>query len=562
MQSYASWIIIRRLRIPLIIIIVTFAISILGMMMIPGRDDQGNIYHLSFFDAFYFVSYMASTIGFGESPYAFTYPQKLWVSFTIYLTVIGWFYGIGTIVALIQDKVLADEIERAKFVKEVRELDEPFILIFGYNEVTRQLMSRLSARYKRMVVIDKEKSKIDALRLENYHPPVPAYHGDLLDTATLEMAGIREHNCTHAVILFEHEFKNTQLAMMCKNLNPDVALIVRSNTMQNSDYLYHMDIEYVENPFKIISSRLYLALTAPSLWMLEMWVHGHPLAIEEHERVPAGRFVIFGYGRMGSALERGLKKAGVDYLFIDAHNFFVSDENVQKVFSEERLEQSLIEAGIDKASVIIAGTRNDMVNLAVIMLARKHNPDIYTIARENSMADLSVFKAAKIDRIYILEEIISDKAYNYLAMPLANAFIRHLSGKDEAWGARIVARIREKMDEKAHLSEMTITRDEAYALYNELKAGETVRLGVLKRCRDDYTRPNALLFLLVRRGEEYFLMPEDDFALQIGDALLVVCNDESEEDLAYILNNYYELFYVRFGRERCNGILSWFREAC
>ncbi len=103
MENLSAWIVIRRLRAPFLIILITFSVSIIGMMLIPGRDDQGHIYHLNFFDAFYFVSYMASTIGFGESPYAFTYPQKLWVSFCIYLTVIGWFYGVGTIVALIQD---------------------------------------------------------------------------------------------------------------------------------------------------------------------------------------------------------------------------------------------------------------------------------------------------------------------------------------------------------------------------------------------------------------------------------------------------------------------------
>ncbi len=79
------------------------------MVLIPGMDDQGHPYNLSFFDAFYFVSYMASTIGFGEAPYSFTYPQRLWVSFCIYLTVIGWFYGIGSLVALIQDKRLSRE---------------------------------------------------------------------------------------------------------------------------------------------------------------------------------------------------------------------------------------------------------------------------------------------------------------------------------------------------------------------------------------------------------------------------------------------------------------------
>ena len=90
MNNLSVWIVIRRLRFPFLIIILSFSISILGMVLIPGVDGDGNVYHLSFFDAFYFVSYMASTIGFGESPFDFTYQQKLWVSFCLYITVIGW----------------------------------------------------------------------------------------------------------------------------------------------------------------------------------------------------------------------------------------------------------------------------------------------------------------------------------------------------------------------------------------------------------------------------------------------------------------------------------------
>ncbi len=43
-----------KLRAPLLVIIITYSIAILGMVLIPGMDDNGNVYHLSFFDAFYF----------------------------------------------------------------------------------------------------------------------------------------------------------------------------------------------------------------------------------------------------------------------------------------------------------------------------------------------------------------------------------------------------------------------------------------------------------------------------------------------------------------------------
>ena len=61
--------ILRRMRAPFLLLITVYSISILGMVVIPGIDNDGNVSHMSFFHAFYFVSYTATTIGFGEIPY-------------------------------------------------------------------------------------------------------------------------------------------------------------------------------------------------------------------------------------------------------------------------------------------------------------------------------------------------------------------------------------------------------------------------------------------------------------------------------------------------------------
>ena len=57
---------------------------------------------MSFFHAFYFMSYTATTIGFGEIPNAFSDGQRLWVTFCIYLVVVAWSYAIIVLVALLQ----------------------------------------------------------------------------------------------------------------------------------------------------------------------------------------------------------------------------------------------------------------------------------------------------------------------------------------------------------------------------------------------------------------------------------------------------------------------------
>src|SRR3712207_8148174 len=56
-------------RSPLIVLIAIFSISVLGLTLIPGEDDEGRPWDMGFFDAIYVMSYTATTIGFGEIPY-------------------------------------------------------------------------------------------------------------------------------------------------------------------------------------------------------------------------------------------------------------------------------------------------------------------------------------------------------------------------------------------------------------------------------------------------------------------------------------------------------------
>ena len=95
--STSIFLVLRRMRMPLILLIVVFAVSVLGLSLIPGEDAEGRPVRMSIFDSFYFMSYTATTIGFGEIPYPLTHPQRLWVTFSIFLSVIGWAYAIGTL---------------------------------------------------------------------------------------------------------------------------------------------------------------------------------------------------------------------------------------------------------------------------------------------------------------------------------------------------------------------------------------------------------------------------------------------------------------------------------
>lgn len=119
------YLLLRRMRVPLIVVILAYAISILGLVLIPGIDEQGNPWQMSFFHAFYFVSFMGSTIGFGEIPYPFTDPQRIWTTVAMYMTVISWLYAIGSLFSLVQDHAFRRVVARTNFTREVRRINNP-----------------------------------------------------------------------------------------------------------------------------------------------------------------------------------------------------------------------------------------------------------------------------------------------------------------------------------------------------------------------------------------------------------------------------------------------------
>jgi Trk K+ transport system NAD-binding subunit len=544
MNDQIIWIVLKRLRTPFLVLIVTFGISILGLVLIPGVDDAGHKYQMTFFDAFYFVTYTASTIGFGDNPYTFTYPQRIWVSWTIYFTVIGWFYGIGSIVSLIQDEALKKAMNRNRFRKQVSSLKEPFYIMLGYNSIIKSIINRLNNGEHRVVVLDRNESKIDELIFENFYPHVPAFVGEATNQQTLKMAGIHQKNCLGVISLFEDDTKNSQIATICKLLNKHIDIIVKTSSPQHFEYFKSMGLHHIQDPFEIISQRISLSITAPHVWLLEMWIYGHSLNIRNRDRLPTGRYIICGYGRMGKAIEHGLIRAGIEYELYDISAKEYKKVKETTIFGDEEDTQKLIDLGVNNSACIIAATKDDLLNLTILNKAKLLNPNIFTMARENSLEDLNIFQAAKINKIYILEKILADSTYNYLAHPLSELFIQGVRNKDEEWAKIIVKMLNNMTGKNPDNFELTINEESAYALTLELNQSAKITLSNLRHSRENRNEILHIAYLLLKRGKEIYLMPDSEMEIKIDDQLLIVADDENREDFEYIINNIYELNYV------------------
>ena len=113
------YLIMRQMRRPALILLGTYSLAMLGISLIPAINSEGELTYLSLFQAFYWVSYTATTIGFGELPQAFSEWQRMWVVLSIYYTVPAWFYAIGKVIALLQDPTFQHALSESRFARQV-----------------------------------------------------------------------------------------------------------------------------------------------------------------------------------------------------------------------------------------------------------------------------------------------------------------------------------------------------------------------------------------------------------------------------------------------------------
>ncbi|MFM8339802.1 MAG: potassium channel family protein, partial [Fluviibacter sp.] len=269
MNDSVLFLVLRRMRSPLIVMILVYAISVFGLVLIPGIDAEGKpTPPLSFFDAFYFISYTASTIGFGEIPNAFSYPQRFWVTLCIYLTVIGWSYAIVSMLNLLKDEGLQRALATNRFSRKVRRMSEPFCIICGAGETGSIICRTLDQVQMRFVVIDDRAAPLHEMELGDYHADVPSLLAEAQHPAILQLAGLQRPNCKAVLAVTNSDEVNLAIAMNVRLLNPGIPIIARAEKATTGANMDSFGTNFIVDPYALYARRLALALRNPQGFQL------------------------------------------------------------------------------------------------------------------------------------------------------------------------------------------------------------------------------------------------------------------------------------------------------
>lgn len=553
------WLTMRRIRTPLILMILVYSLSVFGMVQIPGQDEAGNPVQVGYLDAVYFISIMATTIGFGEMPNTFTHAQRLYAFTILFPNVIAWLYSIGTIISLIVDPQFRSVLRRSRFSRRVRRISSDFYIVCGFGHTGKMIVSGLLKRGITAVVLEREESIIHSMALDEDFSHLPAQSGDVTDRRLLDMSGLSPEikNCIGVIAITNDDHANLTIAITSKLLRPDLPVAARAETRRVVANMASFGTDITVDPYTIFAERFYLALSSPVKYLVQDWLISVPGSLLRQDlHPPSGRWILAGIGRFGSRMAAKMDEAEVDYTVIDVHPDRV-DLRPGSVLGRGTEARTLQKAGVSDAVGIIAGTGDDMDNLSIIMTAREMNPDLFVVARQENPQNEELFETSGADLVARRSLIVARRILAVATTPLLTVFIEHLVHQDDTFARSVKRRLKAILDGRSpSLWAVELTGVWAQSIREAVSENVPVKIEhLVQNSRIPSTENLPCVCLLLERGSLRLFLPDTSQVLMEGDCLLFAGRGAAKVEMLFALREPTTLVSLASGRHQPRGLI-------
>jgi Trk K+ transport system NAD-binding subunit len=351
-----------------------------------------------------------------------------------------------------------------------------------------------------------------------------------------------------------NEQANLAVAMTAHLLNPQVQVLARTATLQVTANLISIGTERIVNPFEKFANYLVLAMREPGCYRLIDWLIGVPgTRLKPEQTPPRGKWVICGYGRFGRAIGSRLRSERISVQVVELRSEEAgSQETTVGVATERHVLES---AGIHEAEGLVAGTDDDIANLAIAVTAREVNPNLFVVIRQNSVANQVLFEAFDADLVMQPSEIIAQECLAQLTTPLLLRFLQHVKQQRDHWADNVILRLRDRIGVETPLNwDVRIDMAEAAAIATRLRSAPAcVRLADLLHDPRQRREPLQCEALLLRHGGKEVILPAHETVLAEGDQILFAGRPGARTLQRLTLQDDNVLCYVQTGRNIPGG---------
>ncbi|WP_111684322.1 potassium channel family protein [Winogradskyella tangerina] len=143
----------------------------------------------------------------------------------------------------------------------------------------------------------------------------------------------------------------------------------------------------------------------------------------------SNHIIICGFGRNGRQAAKKLQDYGKPFVIIERNKEIVErllDDGIPHVFGNANEDETLIEAGIERASTLISALPSDADNLFVVLSARQINASLGIISRASQETSYNKLKLAGANNVILPDKIGGDHMASLVVIPDLVEFIDNL----------------------------------------------------------------------------------------------------------------------------------------
>jgi voltage-gated potassium channel len=222
-------------------------------------------------------------------------------------------------------------------------------------------------------------------------------------------------------------------------------------------------------------------------------------------------FIVCGYGRIGRELSRFLIQKYLDVVVIerDVDRIPAMDaDGILYIIGEATDENNLIKAGIRRAKGLLSVLATDADNVFLVLTAKNHNPEIFTVARADQNSAKTTLYAAGADKVI--------SPYDLGARRMAHAVLRPTV---------------------IHFLELAFSDDETDIQMEEFPVNERSSLVGKSLLESNIRHDLDLIIISIKRADGTMLFnPSAHNHFRVDDTVIAVGENRNLMRLARILN--------------------------
>jgi voltage-gated potassium channel len=227
----------------------------------------------------------------------------------------------------------------------------------------------------------------------------------------------------------------------------------------------------------------------------------------------SGHYIVCGYGRVGRQVAREFAADGVSFVVVDQQEAGVEEcmqDGHLALLGDASDDPTLEEAGIRRASGLVAAVDSDADNVFVTLSARKLNPGLHIVARASSDESAAKLEIAGADRTLSPYAVGGRRLAALATQPLVVDFLDIVTRGEKGIEFR--------------LEEFTVPKDSAIAGHTigELKIGE---------------KTGAMILATRSKEGNFDTTPTAGDLIHAGDTLIVLGSREQVSRLEQLMRD-------------------------